>query len=498
MTSAEPEEQEEEEGTSPLEWLRFAVRAAKRRRRLTGAVLLLGLVGTIAAASLWPRSYTTDAKITIERNALMPALADPHRSIPVDWDAPTKGAQDAIFARENLEKLVRETNLAQRWQETRPPILKAKDGVLGIFRAPMTDADRERALVAILEKQLHVAVDQGSVTISVDWPDAQTAYDIVSTVQKNFLDTRHGVEVNVIQEAIGILETHANDERDNVASALAEIQRLNELRSAVRVPNKTNANGTAPTAPLLRPPGSPATTAVAGSPNDDLLRELETKRKAIKDIEDQRARKLNELNAQLADLRATLAPAHPQVIELERKIEAAREDPAELVTLRNAERDLLGRIAAANDAKTPVPKPSATQAPPPPIATAPVQVPPEVQTVTVPPEGLDTQLEVQRQKLQTANLKYGDLMDRIDSARIELETARAAFKYRYTVVVAPEVPKSPKKPNVPLVSLVGILATLLLALGVPLGADLATGKVIEAWQAEKRLKLPVLGEVTRV
>jgi uncharacterized protein involved in exopolysaccharide biosynthesis len=495
MTGTEPDDTEdEEEGTSLLQWVRFALRAAKRRQRMTGAIALLGLTATVATAALWPRSYTTDTKITVERNALMPALADPHRSIPVDYDAPTKGAQDAIFARENLEKLVRETNLAQRWQETRPPILKAKDGVMSLFRAPMTDADRERALVAILEKQLHVVVESGSVSISVDWPDAQTAYDIVTTVQKNFLDARHGVEVNVIQEAIGILETHANEERDVVATSLAEIQRLNDLRaaaqraSAPRAGNATPSYHSGTTAPV-------ATAGTTSSPNDDLLHALEAKRKAIKDIEDQRARKLNELNAQLADLRATLAPAHPQVIELERKIDAAREDPAELVTLRNEERELLGRIAAANDNKTPAPKPTVVT--PPPIATVPVQIPPEVQTPNLPPN-LDTDLEVQRQKLQTANLKYGDLMDRIDSARIELETARAAFKYRYTVVVAPEVPKSPKKPNVPLVALVGLLATLLLALGIPLAADLATGRLIETWQAEKRLKLPVLGEVTRV
>lgn len=494
MTSDDPEEQEDEEGTSPVEWARFAGRAAKRRRRLSLTVGIVGAVLTIASAALWPRSFTTDTKITVERNVVMPAIADPHRSIPVDYDAPTKGAQDTIFARENLEKLVRETNLVSRWQENRPPLLRAKDAVMGIVRSPMSDADRERALVAILEKQLHVTVENNSVAISVDWSDAQTAYDIASAVEKSFLDSRRAVEVNVISEAIGILEQHANDERDNVANALAEMQHLNDLHAAAAP--QQSANG-APRTFVPVPSGTVRVAPPTVSGNDDLLHQLEAKRKAIKDIEDGRARKLNELNAQLADLRATLAPAHPQVIELERKLDAAREEPQELVSLRNEERDLLSKIAAANEVRGAVQPAPTTTAPP--VATVPVVVAPiEPQPGRQIPDGTDLLLDVQRQKLQAANVKYRDLMDRIDSARIELETARAAFKYRYTVVLAPEVPKAPKKPNVPLVLAIGLLASLLLAFAIPLGADLATGRVVEAWQAEKKLKLPVLGEVTRV
>ncbi|CAN5426146.1 hypothetical protein BH09MYX1_BH09MYX1_31430 [soil metagenome] len=495
MTGADPDDQDDEDGTSPLEWIRFAIRAAKRRKALALGVAGVTLVATMATAALWPRTYTADSKITVERNALMPALADPHRSIPVDYEAPTKGAQDAILARENLERLVHETNLAARWESTRPPILRAKDALLGVVRSPMSDADRERALVSMLEKQLHVTVENNSVSISVDWTDAQTAFDIASAVQKSFLDSRRDVEVNVISEAIGILDQHANDERDNVASALAEMQRLAELRAAAARPR----NGTTayPVYTPLRGPGAGvAPVATVTAPNDELLRQLETKRKAIRDLEDGRSRKLNELNAQLADLRATLAPAHPQVMDLERKLDAAREDPAGLVSLRNEERELLSRIAAANDVHA-APKPTTTALVPPPIATVPVVLPPELHPGN-PIDASDTLLEVQRQKLQAANIKYGDLMDRIDSARIELETARAAFKYRYAVVIAPEVPKAPKKPSVPVVLLAGLLAALFLAFAVPLGADLATGRVVEAWQAEKRLKLPVLGEVTRV
>ena len=193
----------------------------------------------------------------------------------------------------------------------------------------------------------------------------------------------------------------------------------------------------------------------------------------------------------------TLAAAHPAVLEVERKIEAARSEAPELVTLRSEERDLLARIAAANDTRAATPAAATTQVlVPVPVATSPLQREPH--GVLPLPAADDTLVEAQRQKLQSATIKYQDLMDRIDSARIELETARAAFKYRYSVVIAPEVSKSPKKPNVPVVVGGGLLLAFLLAFAFPMGADLATGRVMESWQAERRLKLPVLGEVTRV
>ena len=37
--------------------------------------------------------------------------------------------------------------------------------------------------------------------------------------------------------------------------------------------------------------------------------------------------------------------------------------------------------------------------------------------------------------------KYDTLLDRMNSARIELDTARAAFKYRYSIVRPPQLPK---------------------------------------------------------
>ncbi|MEO5728208.1 MAG: hypothetical protein ABI134_24580, partial [Byssovorax sp.] len=99
-----------------------------------------------------------------------------------------------------------------------------------------------------------------------------------------------------------------------------------------------------------------------------------------------------------------------------------------------------------------------------------------------------------RARLAAGVQKYEDLRARVDSARIELNTAMAAFKYRYTNVGPAEVPRQPTKPSVPLIVLGGLVLSILLAVAVPAVKDLTSDRLIEPWQA-RRLPIPVLAEV---
>ncbi|HEY1087906.1 MAG TPA: chain-length determining protein, partial [Archangium sp.] len=107
----------------------------------------------------------------------------------------------------------------------------------------------------------------------------------------------------------------------------------------------------------------------------------------------------------------------------------------------------------------------------------------------------DPLVEFSRNNLRVAAAKYEELLMRIDSARIEQDTARAAFKYRYSVVRPASVPKKPVKPDLAIV----ILAAFVLAMGagVVIGSvrDWWTGRLVEAWQVERALDLPVLSQV---
>ena len=107
----------------------------------------------------------------------------------------------------------------------------------------------------------------------------------------------------------------------------------------------------------------------------------------------------------------------------------------------------------------------------------------------------DPAISVARSQLAMATSRYHDILMRIDAARIELDTARAAFKYRYTVVSPAQTPRHPVSPNVPLIVIAGLLASFLFAFISAALLDLRRGRIIEAWQVQKKLKVPLLGRL---
>lgn len=109
----------------------------------------------------------------------------------------------------------------------------------------------------------------------------------------------------------------------------------------------------------------------------------------------------------------------------------------------------------------------------------------------------DSSTEMLRERLRTSMFKYNQLLERIDGARIELDTARAAFKYRYSVVRPAALPKKPLKPNAALLIAAGVVGGIFLAFFGCAATDLRRGRVLERWQLERSLGLPVLAVVSR-
>jgi uncharacterized protein involved in exopolysaccharide biosynthesis len=97
--------------------------------------------------------------------------------------------------------------------------------------------------------------------------------------------------------------------------------------------------------------------------------------------------------------------------------------------------------------------------------------------------------------LQQSAQKYADLETRIDGAKIELDIAKTAHKYRFSIVRPAEVSRRPSKPN-PLALFVGVsFFVFLIAFGGVLLRERSRGLVVEAWQLERSLKMPILGEL---
>ena len=491
------------------ELLGFLVRAPRRRPRLAGAVLALVLTLGVLAAMYWPRAYQCDVRLLAQRNLVLPALDNPTRAVPHEADAPTRNAADTILQRDNLIALVRQLDLVKRWETTRQPILRLKDRTLGAM-STRTDAERERDIVDFLLRKLTVVADESSITIALEWPDRDMAYEIVSFLQKNFLEARYDTSVNVITEAIRILEERAKPQAAEVDAALADLMKLEAERNqaALRAPPPTSPGGQAyvpaPRAPSVPSPG--AAPPRAAPVDAEVAEELQEVRRRIRAMKEDRERQVAEAQRQLVDARATLGPLHPTVVALNEKLAQLAEVPADLKALDTRERELVAQIAAGATAVAPDPT---APAPSPPVLAPTTPAPPQYGSPAPSPtmaplpallrsltERDDPKTAHARQRLQNASTKYNEILSRIEAANIELAVTRAAFKYQYSVVRPPELARNPSKPNVPLVLLVTFALAALLTILVPGALDLQRGRLVEPWQVERALKLPVLGELS--
>lgn len=100
-----------------------------------------------------------------------------------------------------------------------------------------------------------------------------------------------------------------------------------------------------------------------------------------------------------------------------------------------------------------------------------------------------------RGQLRDAMEKYATLRAQVQAAQIDLETAQAAFKYRYRVLSPAQVPRKPTKPSVPLLSVLALLSGLLSAVVVVTIVEVRAGRLVERWQLETLLGAPVLGKI---
>lgn len=502
-----------EEGEFGLEQAKelagFFVRSPRRHRRLAVVTFLVVAALGFATATFWPRQYQCDVRILAQRNLLLPALDNPSVMVPHDAENPTKNAADAILKRDNIVAMIHQLDLLERWQTTRQPILRLKDTLTG-WGGPRPEEERMRDMVDLLDKRLSVVTDDASITIAIEWPDRQVGFDIVSFLQKNFLEARYDSNVNVITEAIKILEDRAKPEEADVDAALADLTRIQSERLAARqamaprpapgaagvVARRTRGAGR-PTAPTVQSPSLAAVQEIDGD-----AKQLEDVRRRIRILEEERDRQIAQAQSQLTDARSTLGPLHPTVLSLNEKLEALSKPSAELSTLDAQEQELLGRLAgraSQQPAAVPVPPPSAQAAGGP----SPTQPAASSASAAVPPPTAlagdlsdDPQVAIAMARLQVVSSKYNELLSRIEAARIELEVTRAAFKFQYTVVRPPELARGPNKPNVRLIMIVTLALSVLSIFLIPGLLDLWRGRLLEEWEVERRLGIPLLGELS--
>jgi uncharacterized protein involved in exopolysaccharide biosynthesis len=465
------------------DWARFVFNSFGRHRFLGIVCFLFLMGGAIGAAMFLPRKYEAHTKLLTHQTTFMAALSNPYARNPDE--GPTRAARDRVLARDNLEKIVTETDLIHQWQVNRNPVLRMKDQLLQLIGGAWSDEDWMDIMVGTLEKRVTVDTGDGTVDIGVTWPDPVMARRIIEAAQQNFLETRHVSEVAAISETIGILEIHASQTQAAIDESLANLQRVIDdhtkgLRAAMPQPAPAPA-------PVARP------KPVSDVPAQELAQLkflLRSKQRAIADLEEFRTRQLTDLRTNLEQQRVIYNRSHPVILELEQRVEALQKDSPQLVTLKRDEADLTREIEAKGGGNAnglaetnllPVRRTPTV------METSLAQLAPDLER--------DPTITVAQDQLRVALARYQELMMRVEAARLELDTARAAFKYRFSVVNPAQTPRKPISPNVPFILLAGLLGGILFAFIACAGLDLWRRTLCEPWQIERQLKLPVLSTV---
>jgi uncharacterized protein involved in exopolysaccharide biosynthesis len=346
-----------------------------------------------------------------------------------------------------------------------------------------------QALVGTLEAKISVEVEGSELTVSVDWGDAQTAAELADAARESFVASRHSAEMSAFHEKIAILDGHATKLRDEVENLAEQVrtqakERLAEDKAATAAASPTTDAPVAAAAPRV------VRRAAGPDPEAPALREkLDGMKRKLSELEAERDRKRREEQQKLADLKLKLAASHPEVLTQNQRLAMAMQESSELALLRadvkTTEAQLKQRESLAKLGSTSI---LGTAGGASPAAAEPL--PSDIGRL-LDAEGVDPALAAQ---LRGAVVQFGSLRDDIRSARINLDTAQAAFNHRYKVIVPADAPSKPTKPKPALILIGGILASLIVALVLPILAELRKGKLVARFQVQT-VALPILAEL---
>lgn len=431
---------------TPAHWLGLVLGMARRRFVLAVAVFLAGMGAVTGYFSTRRPFYRVETKVLAQRQQALPSAVR-----PIFEDMPTRSAWELVHRRDNLIAIIRQANLLPRTPAAPGPTEAKERGPLSRLapgHSAPAEGDAIDTLVMVLDKRLKVMVEDGTIAIQLDWGDPREGFEIVEAALQNFLEARHLQEVTAIDDVIAVLQGREAVLRKRLDDTIAEARKR--------------------PLPTVRLPARPK------APSEELVRlqsAAESKQRAIQDVEEFRRRRLADLQTQLDQARNTFSEVHPTVVSLRQQISALERESPQVDALREEERKVRSQYAARAaregiSAAAPLPAP-AVEAP---------------------------SFSEEDERVRDARVQYEQASARLGAAQVERDAARAAFKFRYNVIWPPQVPSEPFSPNPVKIFGAGLIASLMLALGLAAMPDLLRGRVLQRWQVERMLELPVLGD----
>ena len=97
---------------------------------------------------------------------------------------PLVAAQGLLLRHENLEQLIKDTNLVETYPKRRPPLLALKDKVSAALRGKMDRKTTTAVLVGTLETRLKVEVKDSVLEITADWNDPVTCAELATALRR--------------------------------------------------------------------------------------------------------------------------------------------------------------------------------------------------------------------------------------------------------------------------------------------------------------------------
>jgi uncharacterized protein involved in exopolysaccharide biosynthesis len=444
----------------------FALGAPLRHRRLAAAAFVAVAALVVAAVLAIPHRYRVRASVLAQRTAMVGTLANP--TLNRDWDASTRAAREVVVRREHLVALARDLNLRERYLAGRAPAVRARDWIVERLTGHPRDPDvLFEDLVDTLEDRLWIAASpQGEVTITFEWTDPVVAREVVQAALQTFLDERYATEIEAVGETIAVLKAHDARVQRSIDETLVEVESKQKALGIRPVPSLPRARSVAPDEDVAK-----------------LQAKLAARRRALADLESFREQRVAELQAQLTRERTIYAEAHPTLVATRHAVELLSQPSPQVTALRaetgELERQLQALGFATDEASL-------------------LQPGAETQLTEVRLRLLltdDPRLAFERRRLEDLLRQRSNLVDRLDAAMLELDSAKAGFKYRYGVVAPARLPKRAAKPYGLLAVVGALLGGLSMALLAAVAADLHAGRVLARWQVESTLGLPVLGEL---
>jgi uncharacterized protein involved in exopolysaccharide biosynthesis len=427
---------------------------------LTIALLFTGVA--VAAAILLPRSFQGETRILVRKGtSVMSAVTDPRRAIVPGFDQPGQAAVELALSRSALEYIVREADLVTHFYAHRPLALQWVDRARVAVFGPLAPADQEDAVIGLLQARLQVSYGEEVVRMRLRWWTADAVELILTHAVAAYLAERRRFDIESLEETQRILTTAVQSMRAEMTQQVGVFHRA-----------RSQATGQRNTVADRRPP----TSVELGQLRDRVTE----RRKYREELEEQRRERLALLEIQLAQQVETLGPSHPDRIATERAIAGLGTNDDAIRRARLEESRITDEFLAAGGSLD--------------IFGEGIEDDEPIDLAAIRPDD-DPAVIAARGELRIRVDGYQDLTMRLENARLELETARAALPFRYVVTQPPTRPRRPMSPNVLIIVLGGIVtgvgAGVLLAVSLRIRDEArAAGRGIVAHLA--RLDEPVV------